>query len=474
MYSSENYQIASKLFIQGLGLIYFIAFFPFIFQIKGLIGKKGILPVQSYLMFLKSRLGPKAYYKMPTLFWINSSDFTLLSVVYAGVFLSIILILGYYPIIILPLLYILYLSIIHGGQDFLSFGWEVFLMEITINAFFLAMTEIPNPFIWISINFLLFRFHFEAGIVKLLSNDPSWKNLTAMYFHYQTQPIANTTAWFAHKLPMWFHKASCLLMFIIELIIPFGIFGNEEMRLIVFFCFVGLQVSIWLTGNFSYLNYLTVIFSTILLSDHYLSSYFTTPASDSHPSIILNLSISSAGIFLFTFQLISFWNHLISIPLCEKFLNKLRPFFVVNRYGIFAVMTTKRYEIIIEGSNDGIEWKEYIFKHKASELNRRPRRISPYQPRLDWQAWFLPFRSYRHETWFQNFLVRLLQGEKSVTDLLRLNPFAKHPPKYIRAQIFDYTFTDKETKKSTGNWWKRVYVGAYSPTLCMKQEQIKE
>jgi lipase maturation factor 1 len=469
MYQPDQYTLASKLFIHLLGLIFFFAFFPFIFQIKGLMGKKGILPVANYLRYIKNHLGKRAYAEYPTIFWFDSSDRALIGTAIAGTVLSVLLFLGVFPPILIPLLYVLYISIIRVGQDFLSFGWELFLMEIAANAFLLSLTEVPNPFVWISINLLLFRFHLQAGAVKLQSGDVNWHNLTALCYHYQTQPIPNTTAWYAHKLPLWFQKVSCLAMLVIEIPLAFGVFGSPEMRLVVFFCFFGLQLFIWLTGNFSYLNYMTAVLSVLLISDHVLSPIMGPVEVVAPPAIWVNVLISSAAIALITLQIMRLWHHFFPNAVFERVLNKVYNYYIANRYGIFAVMTTKRYEIVIEGSDDGKTWKEYTFKYKPSEINRRPRRISPYQPRLDWQVWFLPFSNYQNEQWFQNFLHHLLKGTPEVLTLLRGNPFPNIPPKYVRTLMYDYVFSDAKTKKETGEWWKRTYVGGYSPILCLKR-----
>lgn len=237
MFTPENYTIIANLFPRLLGLIYLAAFSAFIFQIKGLIGIKGILPISEYLGLLKKHYPKKCYRIFPTLFWINSSDSALIAVAITGTLLSLAMVLGLFPTAILFLLYVLYLSIISAGQEFLSFGWEGFLLEITINAFFLSLTSPPNLMVWISINLLLFRFHFQAGAVKIQSRDANWRNLTALAYHYQSQPIPNMIAWYVHKLPLWFHKLSTLLMFIIELIVCFGVFGNETIRIFVFVAF---------------------------------------------------------------------------------------------------------------------------------------------------------------------------------------------------------------------------------------------
>lgn len=466
---AQHYNTAAELLPRLLGVIYFIVFFPFIFQMKGLYGKDGIQPISIYMQHIRNRLGNRGFKLVPTLFWFNTSDKALMTLPIVGVILSILLTLGIYPPLMLLCLYLLHLSLVAAGQDFMSFGWEMFLLEITINTLFLSMTSPPNPFIWISLNLLLFRFFFQAGVSKIISHDINWRNLSAIWYHYQSQPIPNTQSWYVHKLPLWLHKATTAGMFVIELILPFFIFGNQEMRLIAFIGFVGLQLGIWFTGNFSYLNYLSTALSVILVSDEYWKLFLGFSMPSSEPSwLSVNVLVSIVGCFFLFLQIAGLYHYFLPNRTFHKIIDWFYPYHIMNRYGIFAVMTTKRYEIIVEGSDDGVNWKEYLFYHKPSEISRRPRRISPYQPRLDWQAWFLPFTSYESEPWFQNFLVRLLQGSPEVLKLLRHNPFVDSPPKHIRAVAYDYEFTTFEEKKITGNWWRRKYVGMYSPTLSLK------
>lgn len=467
MFTPETYTIAASLLPRLLGFIYFFAFGAFLFQIKGLLGKNGILPMGSFLDLVKARYPRSCYSLLPTLFWLDASNWALMGLVMTGTALSVLLMLGFYPPLMLFLLYVLYISIVSAGQDFLSFGWEGFLLEITANAFLLSWSSPPNPIVWISLNMVLFRFHLQAGAVKIQSQDPNWRNLTAVKYHYQSQPIPNFVAWYVYKLPMWFHKFSTALMFVIELVVPFAMFGTDEMRLIVFFAFVGLQLTIWATGNFSYLNHLTVVLSVILVANRYFEPWFAVPEV-SYPGLTLDILGTLLGGILLFYQLIQLWQHFFPNRTFNRWLNVLSPWHLCNRYGIFAVMTTTRYEIVIEGSDDGIEWKEYAFYHKPSEIDRRPRRISPYQPRLDWQAWFLPFGRYGEE-WFFSLLLHLLKGSPDVLKLLRVNPFSDHPPRYIRSLAYEYVFTTAEEKKETGNWWKRTYVEAFTKTFSLSE-----
>lgn len=467
IFDASSYQIAIALFPRLIGLIYLFVFGAFLFQMKGLFGKEGILPIAEYLEWIRPRLGSKRFYYIPSVFWWNASDKALIFVVALGTVLAALLMCNVLPPLLLLLLFILHLSVVTAGQDFLSFGWESFLLEITFNTIFLSLSWPPNPLIWLSLNLVLFRFHYQAGISKLLSRDANWRNLTATHFHYQTQPIPNMIAWYAHKLPLWFHKLSTATMFFIELFVPFGIFATPEIRLFVFYCFVGLQLSIWLTGNFSYLNHLTVVLCIILVSDVYFPAGFERLITPQVYSPFLDAFSGTVGAFLLLFQALALWDYLFPNSTMARFLAWIQPFHIVNRYGIFAVMTTKRMEIVVEGSDDKEHWKEYGFRFKPSELERRPRWFSPYQPRLDWQAWFLIFGRYESETWFQNFLYRLLQGSPEVLKLLRHNPFSEKPPKYIRAVVYDYEFSDAKTKRAHGQWWKRRFVDYYSPVLTL-------
>lgn len=463
----ENYTIIAALFPRLLGAIYFCAIGALLFQYKGLFGKNGILPLTHYLNILRSIPKPRRYYYAPTLFWINSSDRAIMLVLITGVLFSILLMFGIVPPLMLLCLYVIHLSIISAGQDFLSFGWEGFLLEITVQAFLLSLTIVPNLFVWLSINFLLFRFHIQAGMIKLQTHDPTWRNLTAVSYHYQTQPIPNTVAWYFHKLPLWFQKFSNGLMFILELVVPFGIFFSEDIRFATFCGLFGLQFLIWFTGNFSYLNHMTAVLTTILISNKFLSVLFTAPSVESTP-LIFNVILSIVGTMLIVIQGMRLWHQFFPRRDLARFFDFLSPFHLVNRYTIFANMTTVRYEVVVEGSEDGVIWKEYLFKYKPSELTYRPRRVSPYQPRLDWQMWFLPFRDFESEEWFQSFLYHLLKGNSQVLHLLRVNPFFDKPPKYIRSLMYEYEFTSFAEKRETGNWWKRTLVGQYSPTMSLK------
>lgn len=468
MWTPEYYTSAAWLLPRLLGLIYFFAIGAFLFQIRGLLGKNGILPVADYLNYFRIHSTTKRFFYIPTFFWLNASDLALIGFTILGTLISIALFLGFYPSLCLALLILIYLSIVSVGQEFLSFGWESFLLEISFYTFWMSLTPIPNLMMWICLNFLLFRFHFQAGAVKLQSRDSSWRNLTAIGFHYQSQPLPNTWAWYVYKWPEYCHQAATFMMFFVELVVPFGLFFVDEIRAGVGIAFIGLQFIIWLTGNFSYLNHLTAAFSVIAFNNGFLQPLLSPPSVYSSHWLLETL-ISAVGAIFLILQFIRFWNHFHpQQSFLTEWLHRLAFFHLVNRYGLFAIMTKKRYEIVIEGSMDGQHWKEYLCRYKPSEITRRPRRISPYQPRLDWQMWFLPFDEFESETWFHRFLYHLLKGTPDVLKLLRTNPFPEAPPTYIRALMYDYQFSTKAQKKEKGWWWQRELVGSYSPVLTLK------
>lgn len=465
----EHYSLAIDLLTRMLGVLYVIVYVPFLFQMRGLYGKEGILPIEELLKSVKQRFGYKSYYLVPSVFWFNASDTALYVFTWTGIILGVLLAFGVCPPVILLLHFILHLSLVSAGQDFMSFGWETLLIEITMMTLLTVSTSPPNLIAWIGLNFLLLRFMIQAGYSKFRSGDKNWRNLTALSFHYLSQPIPNRWAWYMDKLPMWFHKMSTLFMFWVELIMPLFIFNIPEVRLFVFFNFAALLAVIALTGNFSYLNLMTFIFSLILLNNQFLEPFLGSPAMVEPSHIVWQVIISVISAILLCFEAINLWHYFFPSQRCHNLLSYLYPFHICHPHQLFSVMTTGRSEIVIEGSTDGNEWKEYYFWFKPSEVSRTPRQIAPFQPRIDWQAWFLPFRPFRNQIWFQKMITKLLQGSKPVGKLLRYNPYPDTPPKYIRVQFYSYEYTTWQERKETGNWWKRKNIGMYATKMELNQ-----
>ena len=323
---------------------------------------------------------------------------------------------------------------------------------------------------------LTFRLMFSSGFAKWRSRDRTWRNLTALRYHYETQPLPAWTAWYMHQLPGWFHKLSVLVMFAIELMAPLFVFTPPPFSSLAGAAFVLLMLLIMATGNYCFFNLLAIALSVLLFDDAFwltLCKRFSPNAqfalsgsvSSGWPlwvtvPVALVVALLSVEVIARLFRFMAQWPK----PL-ERLIEWLEPFHLVNGYGLFSVMTTERPEIIVEGSHDGVAWQAYEFKWKPDEVRRRPRFVAPHQPRLDWQMWFAALSYYHGVPWFSHFLLRLLRGSPDVLALMRKNPFATKPPRFIRAVLYDYRFTDFTAGCATGAWWQRERRGLYSPVL---------
>jgi predicted DCC family thiol-disulfide oxidoreductase YuxK len=463
-------------FVRLLAIVYAIAFVSMGVQVLGLIGSHGILPVHQFLGNLARQAGPIRYLAVPSIFWWGDDDATLVGVCAVGVLFSVILFIagfrgpGFQPPV-LVILFVLYLSLSAVGEDFLSFQWDSLLLETGFLAIFLARTNIvPWLFRW-----LAFRLYFLSGLVKLLSDDPTWRNLTALHFHYYTQPLPTVLAWYVDKMPMGFQRISTLVVLVVELAVPFLIFAPRRLRKFGAACMVSLQVLIVLTGNYTFFNLLAILLCLFLLDDRELSR-FVPPRfrerldSSPRPSQFGRFAAIAVAVIVVTLGLTLLLQTFTgdSPEPFRSFARDAAPLNIVNSYGLFAVMTTSRPEIVVEGSMDGQTWAPYSFRYKPGDLRQAPRWVAPYQPRLDWQMWFAALGSYRSNPWFINFVTRLLDGSPQVLGLLAGNPFPEHPPRYIRAMTYDYTFTTLAERRQTGAWWKREPLGTYLPPVGLR------
>jgi len=435
-------------FLRVLGLIYCIAFVSFGVQASGLIGSRGILPFSVYLKTAHESLGAWAYWNLPSLLWLYPHDIALAAVWVAGAVCSLAAVLARGNRGALALCLVLWLSLCSVGQDFLSFQWDILLSEAGFLALFADATRVS---VWL-FRWLLFRMMFFSGAVKWLSHDPTWRNFAALTYHYETQPLPTPLAWYMQQLPVWFQKASVGVVFFVELAVPFLFFAPRRLRRIGAWITIGFQVLILMTGNYTFFNMLTIA----------LAMWLFVEAQPHRPKVVPTL----AGVAIGTISVLLFLQ-LFSVPLPPggpQILRAVDPLRLVNSYGLFAVMTTTRPEIIVEGSNDGLNWRAYEFPYKPGDVNRRPPIVAPYQPRLDWQMWFAALGSYQENRWFVNLMLRLLQGEPRVLRLLAYNPFPKVPPKYVRARVYQYHFTHWGERA----WWTREESGMYFPAVSLK------
>ena len=458
--------LVRRVFLGWLGVIYLIAFVSLWTQVAGLIGKDGVLPA-SHLMLqarsavAESGIGIDRYRLLPTLCWLGASDGFLRFQCAAGATLALLVIVGICPRVCLALEWLLYLSLATVSRDFLAFQWDNLLLETGLLAIFLAPGRmLPRPslekpasrtVLWL-LRLLLFKLMFLSGVVKLASGDGTWRGLSALTYHYETQPLPTWIAWYAYQPPLWFQKGSCAVMFLIELAVPFLIFAPRRLRMAGGAVLALFQVLILLTGNYTFFNWLTLGLCLLLLDDfamaglvpRKLSALYSRSRAVADGSRngrrrwqgvgMASLAVVVVGIS--AVQLLSPFGRLPSWTSPALAAHRwLAPFRSVNSYGLFAVMTTERPEIIVEGSNDGHGWQAYEFPYKPGDPKRRPAFVAPHQPRLDWQMWFAALGDVRQNPWFVNFCVRLLQGSPDVLALLEKNPFPDRPPKYIRAGV---------------------------------------
>jgi lipase maturation factor 1 len=462
-----SYEIATRWFLRCLGAIYLVAFVSLGVQITGLVGARGILPAASFLNAIRQNYGAALWWRLPTLFWLNTSDTILKLACVAGAIVAVAIALGFARRAALAIAFVLYLSLVHIGQTFLGYQWDYLLLE----AGFLAIFLVPTlPRIWL-FRWLLFRLMFLSGTAKLLSGDPTWRNLAALQYHYETQPLPTRFAWYFHQLPPDFQKLSAVFMFSVELLVPFLFFAPRRIRFFAATITILLEILIFITGNYAFFNLLSIALCLFLFDDAALrrfaraqgTKWLVTPFQRSLSAGLIAFVMLVSG-----FQLMEIFTGTMPRPAAYA-LSWIAPLGAVNTYGLFAVMTTSRPEIIVEGSNDGQTWLAYDFKYKPGDLKRPPAWVQPHQPRLDWQMWFAALGNYRDNRWFVNFMLRLLEGSPDVLALVARNPFPSAPPRYIRAQVYDYTFTSFAERRSIGAWWRRELKGEYFPAVSLKQ-----
>lgn len=482
--------ISCWLFLRLLGAVYLIALISLWTQVLGLVGHDGIMPAAQLLQAAREQLGSARYWFLPTVCWLNASDQVLQGLCGLGVFASVLLILDIAPAATLAVLWVCYLSLATVCREFLWFQWDSLLLEAGFLAIFLAPLRVgprrgsdptPSPFVVWLLRWLLFRLMFSSGVVKLASGDPTWRHLTALTYHYETQPLPTWTSWYAHQLPAWFHHVACAGMFAIELLAPLLILGPRRVLLVACAALVTLQGLIMATGNYGYFNLLALVLCVVLLDDAVWPAawraWLNPPrreveqvSSRRWPRwIVIPLGVGLLLLTLVPMVGLSRGRLRPPAPLIHVY-GWLEPLRLVSNYGLFAVMTTSRPEILIEGSDDQVEWRAYEFTDKPGDVGRPPRFVAPHQPRLDWQMWFAALGRYQDNPWFLNFCRGLLEGSSDVLALLAKNPFPDAPPRYLRATVYDYHFTDPATKRATGQWWRREPKGLYCPILSLARD----
>jgi predicted DCC family thiol-disulfide oxidoreductase YuxK len=469
-----TWHLVSWLFLRLLGLTFLAAFVSIGSQVTGLIGSDGILPVADKLAALAAEHGPWRYWASPTLFWINSSDTALLAVCVAGAVAAALVVLNVLTRPMLMLAFVLHLSLWSVMPVFGSIQPDALILEVGLLAIFL--TAGSRIVIWL-FRWLLFRFMLLSGLVKLLTHDASWAQLTALNYHYETQPLPTPLAWYAHQLPEWFQQLSVLSMFGIELLLPWLVFMPRRLRFMAAWGFLLLQILITLTGNFYFLNLLTIFLCLFLFDDRALAAVLPSRLT-AHLRYRLpapgRLATVAAGVLATVVVVVNLavvWKRVEQRDLPEPLASVVATtsrLGITNFYGFFGKMNTTRREIVVEGSPDGEHWRAYAFRYKPGDSHRCLRWSIPHQPRLDWTMWFAAGEPPYRNPWFGDLLYELLQGSPPVLALLADNPFPEAPPKWIRATLYQYRFTTAEERAATGDCWVRKWVRPFVPPLSLE------
>ncbi len=477
----RSFSISRWLLLRALGGIYAIAFASFWVQASGLVGEGGILPAGALLDSVQERLGLAALWRLPSVFWLASGDAALHAACALGVAAAVVLALGRVQRLCCVLLWALYLSITSIGQIFLGYQWDALLLETGLLAIALAPAgrrarlrdaPPPHPVVLFLLRWLLFRLMFLSGAVKLASGDAAWRDLTALTYHYWTQPLPSWSSPLAHALPEAVHRAATGAALAIELVLPFAVFGPRPLRLVAALGFLALQLSINATGNYGFFGLLSLALCLPLVDDgvwrRVPALRRRAPPGPAAPRRRSRASWAAAAVAALAVVGITSalgWRRVARAPLppaIEAAVDVVRPLHSLNAYGLFATMTKDRPEIELAGSRDGRHWEVYEFRYKPDRLDEAPPLVPGHMPRLDWQMWFAALGSCRGSPWLLALQHALLRGAPAVSALLERDPFPDAPPRYLRADLYRYRFAERGS-----DWWTRERLGPYCPILAL-------
>ena len=462
-FDAHDYEIARQVLQRGVAALAFVAFLSTLNQFRPLLGEGGLLPVPELLRIARRLRGP-------TLFRWGYTDRRLVAIAVTGMVLAASVVLGlpqlgppFVPMLVFLALWILYLSIVNVGQTFYGFGWEMLLCEALFTIAFLGSNDQPPPItIIVLVWWLVFRLEFGAGMIKIRGGR-EWRDLTALMYHHETQPMPNPLSRQAHLLPKWFHRGEVLGNHFAQLVVPFLLFVPGPVGSVAAAIVILTQLWLIVTGNFAWLNWITVVLAASAITDsawHWLIPAIPADlGTDAATTPVWWFAIVAAVTVLLV--VLSWWpvkNLLSRRQLMNASFNR---WMLVNAYGAFGTVTKRRIEIVVEGTldeypDDDSEWREYGFKGKPGDLRRIPRQFAPYHLRLDWLMWFLPL-GRMWEPWFEVLLLRLLQADAPTLRLLRHDPFDGEPPTWVRANAYHYRFSTHAEYRATGQRWMRTF-----------------
>jgi hypothetical protein len=461
-----RYEITRFAMLRGLGAIYFVAFVAAAQQLGPLVGPDGLLPAEALLAPLR-RDGWSAIVEVPTLFLaVPATDASLSILAWVGAALALSVALGASNAVLMTALWALHLSIVHVGQTFWAFGWELLLAETGFLAIFVAplrslapfaRTRAPATSIVMALHrWLLFRVMLGAGLIKL-RGDPCWRELTCLDTFYETQPLPSPLSPLWHFAPTFVRHGGVLINHVVELIVPFAYFAPPRPRAIAGLVTIAFQLMLIAGGNLSYLNWLTIVIALGCFDDEHLTRVVPRSLSDK-----LARTGATDRATVATTVVLAVVIGMLSVPVVLNMLSRgqqmnasFDPFEIVNTYGAFGSVETVRDELVIEGSladdpHDEAAYRAYELPCAPGDPRRRPCFVAPYPMRLDWQIWFAAMHDdVGRSPWLVHLVWQILHGEGTALTLFSRVPFDR-PPRWLRIRRFRYRLS-----ATRDVWWTR-------------------
>jgi len=488
-YAQPGYWLTRYMILRLLGLIYAVAFLVAINQIIPLIGANGLLPIGLYLKEVSAALGSAGagFVRLPSVFWLWHSDTALLTVAWIGLVLSLVVVAGYANVPLLTVLWFLYMSFNHVGQDWYGYGWEIQLTETGFLAIFLCPLLDLRPFpkhppplpVIILFRWLSFRIMLGSGLIKIRGDDV-WRNGTALFYHFETQPIPGPLSRLLHFLPQIMLKMGVWFNWLAELVAPWFVFWPRIGRHIAGVIIVLFQINIIISGNLSFLNWLTIIPALACFDDGFWARLLPRrlvrkAAAAAEDAEVSKPMLNTAWVVAVVIALLSIQPVVNMLSPGQVMNTSFDPLDLVNTYGAFGSVGKDRFNVVFEGTTDDTtggkaNWKPYIYKGLPVLLNQPPLQIAPYQLRLDWQMWFAAMSTADQYPWTYNLVWKLLHNDSGAVSLFAGNPFPNRPPRYMRAVIYRYAFA--KPGNPHGLYWTRERLGDWMPVLSANDERL--
>lgn len=465
-FTAPEYWLSRLVFQRALAVVYLVAFLCAARQFRALLGERGMLPVPRFVERVPFR-------HAPSVFHLHYSDRFFAVWSWAGCAVSAALVAGvdgclplWGGMLLWLVPWVMYLSIVNVGQTWYAFGWESLLLEVGFLAVLLGNDETAPPVVVLFLlRWVLFRVEFGAGLIKM-RGDVCWRRLTCLDHHHETQPMPGPLSWFFHHLPKPLHRVEVAANHVTQLVVPVLLFTPQPVATAAASLMVLTQLWLVLSGNFSWLNWITIVLALSAVA------FPANPPPVPGPPLwyeIVVLAVA-AGLVVLGYRPVR--NMISPRQVMNRSFDPLR---LVNTYGAFGSVSRVRHEVVVEGTSDEVpredsDWREYEFRGKPGDPRRWPRQFAPYHLRLDWLMWFAALSPAYAGPWFTGLVERLLENDRDTLRLLRRSPFpADAPPRYVRARLYRYRFTTWRELRETGACWHRTPVREFLPPTRLEE-----